>query len=92
MSKINKQMGNEKSNLSLMKKGFFPCSIYGILRDAVYRVSYMNLSSYYYNKYLATSQFKDEVKRFNFLFTSVIVATIISQPFEVCFVKVASQR
>lgn len=45
-----------------------------------------------HKKYLANSKFYDERTRVNNLFLSVIAATIVSQPFEVCFVKAASQR
>lgn len=41
---------------------------------------------------MANSRFFDERKRVNNIFISVIAATIMSQPFEVCFVKAASQR
>lgn len=75
-----------------MKKSFLPCAFYGILRDVLFRTTYVHLSTYFHNRYLSNSRFYDERKRVNNLFTAVIVATIISQPLEVCFVKAASQR
>lgn len=69
-----------------------PCAFFGILRDVIFRTSYVYMSSQLHKKYLTNSRFFDERKRINNLFISVIAATIISQPFDVCFVKAASQR
>lgn len=85
-------MGNEKGDMSIMKKSFLPCAFFGILRDVVFRTSYVALSSYFHKIYLANSRFYDERKRVNNLFLSTIIATVISHPFDVCFVKAASQR
>lgn len=92
MSKISKQMGNPKGDLDIMKKSFLPCSVFGVLRDITYRKSYLEISSYFHKKYMANSRFYDERKRMNNLFFASILATIISQPFDVLFVKTASQR
>lgn len=92
MSKISKQMGNSKGDMEIMKKSFLPCAIFGIIRDIIFRTSYLSLSSYLHAKFLASSRVYDESKRVNNLFAAVIVATIISQPFDVMFVKTASQR
>jgi hypothetical protein len=85
-------MGNVSGDFEIMKKSFLPCVFFGILRDIIFRTSYFEISSYLHNKYLANSRFYDERKRVNNLFASTIIATIISQPFDVCFVKTASQR
>jgi len=41
---------------------------------------------------MANSRFYDERKRVNNLFAATIIATFLSQPFDVLFVKTASQR
>lgn len=92
MSKISKQMGNEKGDLAIMKRSFLPCAFFGVVRDIIFRLSYVEISSYLHNRYLANSRFYDERKRVNNLFFAVIISTLISQPFDVCFVKIASQR
>lgn len=75
-----------------MKKSFLPCAGFGVLRDVIFRNSYVFISSSLHKKYLNNARFYDERKRVNTLFISSIIATLISQPFDVCFVKTASQR
>lgn len=75
-----------------MKKSFLPCAGFGVLRDVIFRASYVYISTALHKKYLSNSRFYDERKRVNNLFISSIAATLISQPFDVCFVKAASQR
>lgn len=75
-----------------MKRSFMPCAVFGILRDVIFRTSYVYISSYFHKRYLSSSRFYDERKRINNVFLAVIIATVISQPFDVCFVKTASQR
>lgn len=92
MSKISKQMANEKGDLSIMKKSFGICAVYGAIRDVLFRTTYVSLSSYLHKTYLSNPKTYDERIRINIIFLSVIVSTLISQPFEVLFVKAASQR
>lgn len=92
MSKISKQMGNIKGDFDIMKKSFGVCAFYGVLRDVTFRTLYVDLSTRMHKEYMSTSKFYDERKRVNNIFISVILATLVSQPFEVCFVKAASQR
>lgn len=92
MSKISKQMGNEKGDLEIMKKSFLPCAFHGAVRDIIFRVCYLQISTFLHNRYLTNYRFYDERKRVNNLFFATIIATLISQPFDVCFVKIASQR
>lgn len=92
MSKISKQMGNLKGDFEIMKKTFGVCAAYGVLRDIVFRTIYVRLSSYLHQKYLTNAKFYDERTKVNNIFMSAIAATIVSQPFEVCFIKAASQR
>ena len=92
MSKISKQMGNEKGDLNIMKKSFGICALHGVLRDLTFRSFYVGISTYLHQKYLTNSKFFDERIKINNIFISIIAATIVSQPFEVCFIKVASQR
>lgn len=75
-----------------MKKSFLPCAFFGVIRDLIFRASYLYISTTLHNQYLTNSQFFDERKRVNNLFIATIISTLISQPFDVCFVKTASQR
>ncbi len=75
-----------------MRKSFFPCAFFGVIRDIIFRVSYLQISTFLHNQQLTTTRFFDQRKRVNNLFFATIVATLISQPFDVCFVKIASQR
>ena len=85
-------MGNSKGDMQIMKKTFGICAFYGITRDVLFRTLYVKFSSLLHQRYLANSKFYDERIRINNVFFSVVVATFISQPLEVCFIKAASQR
>jgi hypothetical protein len=75
-----------------MKRSFLPCAFFGIVRDIIFRYSYVEISSFLYKRYLSSTRFYDERKRINSMFAAAILSTVVSQPFEVCFVKAASQR
>lgn len=59
MSKISKQMGNQKGDFNIMKKSFGICAMYGVLRDITFRTLYVNISSFLHKKYLSNSKFYD---------------------------------
>lgn len=74
-------MGNSKGDMDIMKKTFGVCAVYGVLRDLTFRTLYVELSTRLHREYMATSRFFDQRKRVNNIFLSVILATIVSQPF-----------
>ena len=41
MTKVSKQMGNPKADMSIIKKSFGVCAFYGILRDLSFRLLYV---------------------------------------------------
>lgn len=91
MMKISKQMANKNGDLGIMRKTFGVATISAILRDLTYRGSFMLLLTKLNEKFLQGTKF-DQGGKINHMFVSTIIATIISQPLEVIFVKIASQR
>jgi hypothetical protein len=91
MMKISKQMANKSADLSIMKSTFGVAAVYGVARDVAFRGGFFFLVDYLNKKLLHNNKF-DEGRKLNNMFFATILATIISQPLEVCFVKVASQR
>ena len=74
-----------------MRKTFAPAAFFGILRDLTYRGSFFILFQKLNAKFMDGTKY-DEGVRLNNMFGSVIVSTLISQPLEVIFTKIASQR
>lgn len=74
-----------------MRKTCVPAAFFGILRDLTYRSSFFILFQKLNAKLMEGTKF-DEGVRLNNMFGSVIISTLISQPFEVIFTKIASQR
>ena len=91
MMKISKQMANKEADLTIMRKTVGVAMGYGILRDITYRGSFLKIFEKMNQKFLEGTKF-DHSTRVNNMFISVIGATLISHPFEVVFIKIASQR
>lgn len=91
MMKISKQMANKSADLEIMKKTVGVAAMYAVARDIMYRGSFFYIIDEFNKKFLHQDKF-DEGRKLNNMFFSTVLATFISQPLEVCFIKIASQR
>lgn len=74
-----------------MKKTVGPAMCYGVFRDITYRAAFFEIYQKMNKKYLEGTKF-DHSTKVNNMFISVILSTLVSQPLEVIFTKIASQR
>lgn len=91
LSKVSTQMGNSKGDFAIMKKVFPMACMYAIMRDLVCRGSYMLLVQEFFNRNSILIK-QDPNQKNNFYYISALIGTILSQPFDLVFTKLASQR